>query len=177
MSEMNRREVLQGFGLFGVGLLFRSSKGPELVSAPELPDQLPVACDVVAVPQRPFRTRRLVVPPDLGPHFVIENITVGARSQMIEGEPIPAEVFSPEWQMMGVEFDPTSPGMEIRFRVRNISKEPRRFIAMLVGEGLDHNGRPRQMVLPIDSVALIEGTPAPASMKPRSFWARLFGLA
>lgn len=158
---VTRRSFLAGLGSVSVGLLFRrkldavlESLERDLADEPQAPDQSPSAAEIVVVPQMAFRPDRLVVSDVIAPLFVIEDIRIGHASQMVPGA-ISAEMFTPGIVDDALALDAAAPGMEIRFRVRYVGKDPRgaRFTAALIGPAGDGRGR---LVLPIDSgVAIV----------------------
>jgi hypothetical protein len=160
--DLTRRSFLAGLGSVTVGFLFRrqldavlDSLERDFVAEQQAVDQLPSAVEIVVVPQAAFRPHRLVIPIENAPLFVIEDVWIGSHAQFVGGAPIPAEMFAgPD---AALSLDTAAPGIEIRFRVRYIGKDPRgkRFQAALIGRAAD--GRERMMVLPIDSGCEIVG--------------------
>lgn len=84
--------------------------------------------------------------------WIIEDISIGGRSQLAAGEGIPADIFMPGGIDPAVMMDAAAPGAEIRFRVRYTGTKPEGevFCAALLGRSVD--GSPTRMVLPLDSV-------------------------
>lgn len=148
MSDLNRRGFLGSMGAVALGFLFRG-KNDKLVETPLRPEQAPSAVDIIARPQVGFRAERVVVAAAIAPLFVIEDIKIGDFSQIAQSSPLSAAAFSAD-AMSGVDMGAVAPGMEIRFRVRYVGKDPRgaRFQAAIVGSFVDGRGR---AVLPIDS--------------------------
>ena len=159
--DITRRSFLAGLGAVSVGLLFHrrldavlDSLERDLVAEQQTPDQQPSAAEIVVVTDVAFRADRLVVPIDIAPFFVIEDIRIGAVSQFAGSDPLPASVFSSTSSDMQLHLGAATPGMEMRFRVRYVGDDPRgaRFTAALIGRGVDGGGR---RVLPIDSGCVI----------------------
>jgi hypothetical protein len=157
---ITRRSFLAGLGSVSIGLLFQrkldrvlKSLESELVDEPQAADQLPSAAEIVVQPQAAFRPERLVVPFEIAPLFVIENIQIGGASQFAGESAISAEMFSRTSPDVGLMLDMAGAGTEIRFRVRYVGSDPRgaRFCAALIGTGID-GGR---WILPIDSGCVI----------------------
>jgi hypothetical protein len=158
---ITRRSFLAGLGSVSVGLLFHrrldrvlESLERDLADEPLEPDQLPAAAEIVVQTQFEFRPRRLVVPVEIAPLFVIEDICIGKMSQVVSGSSLSAEVFAADRTDVDLALDTAAPGVEMRFRVRYVGQDPRgvRFRAALVGTDMD--GRAKK-VLPIDSVSPI----------------------
>jgi hypothetical protein len=154
---ITRRSFLAGLGSVSVGLLFHrrldrvlKSLERDLADEPLIPDQLPAAAEIVVQAQFEFRPRRLVVPAKIAPLFVIENIYIGKASQMAAESTLSAEMFTADRTDVDLALDTATPGVEMRFRVRYVGRDPRgeRFQAALVGTDMD--GRWGK-VLPIDS--------------------------
>lgn len=164
--DLTRRSFLKGIGAVSVTLLFKrkldavlNSLEEELVA--ELPTnlaQLPTAADIVVVPQIAFRASRIVVAPPIANLFIIENIVVGERSQLVHE--IPAAIFQPNAFDAGIRMDTASSTHPLRFRVRYVgdSKDGAKFYGAIFGESLiqDEQQRylPRMMVLPLESIQL-----------------------
>ena len=163
--ELTRRSFLAGLGSVSVGLLFwrkldqvLESLERDLVAEQQAPDQQPAAAEIVVVTDAAFRTERLVIPMDVAPLFVIEDIRIGTLSQFMSGVgPIPADVFSSNAHDTLMLLDAAPAGTEIRFRVRYVGADPRgaRFTAALIGTGVGGGGG--RCVLPIDSGVAIVG--------------------
>lgn len=159
--DLTRRSFLVGLGSVTVGLLFArkldavlDSLERELVAEKQAEDQQPSAAEIVVVTDAAFRAHRLVVPMDIAPLFVIEDIRIGTASQFVGGGAvIPAELFAPDAIDALVRLDVAAPNTEMRFRVRYIGSDPRgaRFTAALLGTTVDGARR----VLPIDSGCVI----------------------
>lgn len=161
--EITRRSFLAGLGSVTVGLLFArkldtvlDSLERELVAEQQTPDQLPSVAEIVVVSDVAFRAERLVVAADIAPLFVIEDIRVGRASQFVGGGGVSAELFASHMVGMDLSLDAAAAGIEMRFRVRYVGKDPRgaRFMASLIGRGVDGGGR---RMLPIDSHVAIVG--------------------
>jgi hypothetical protein len=161
--EITRRSFLAGLGSVTVGLLFArkldavlDSLERDFVAEQQAPDQLPSAAEIVVVSDVAFRAERLVIATDIAPLFVIEDIRIGRTSQFATAGEIPAEMFSPQMLPAHLALDAAAPGIEMRFRVRYVGKDPRgaRFQAALIGRGVDSVGR---RMLPIDSGCVIAG--------------------
>jgi hypothetical protein len=147
--EITRRSFLAGLGSVSVGLLFArkldsviESLERDLVAEQQAPDQLPSAAEIVVSPQTAFRPERLVVPFEIAPLFAIENISIGKVSQFAQAGPIPDEMFSVNSPENFAAMDTAAPGMDIRFRVRYVGKDPRgaRFTAAVFGS-TENGGR------------------------------------
>ena len=155
--EITRRSFLAGLGSVTVGLLFArkldavlDSLERDLVAEQQTSDQLPSAAEIVVVTDVAFRADRLVIPIDIQPWFVIEDIRIGQVSQFAGSGPLPVDMFSAPSSDMQLQLGAAAPGMEMRFRVRYVGNDPRgvRFRAALVGRSVDGGGR---RVLSIDS--------------------------
>ena len=154
--EINRRSFLAGLGAVSVGLLFHrkldrvlQSLEQDLVAEQQSADQQPSAAEIVVMPDVAFRPKRLLIPLEIAPLFVIEDIRINRVSQFVVGAPIPAEVFAPGAVDAIVGLDTAVAGTEMRFRVRYVGKDPRgaRFTASLLGITADGS----RCILPIDS--------------------------
>jgi hypothetical protein len=82
-----------------------------------------------------FRPDTLLVDPMMAPSFMIEDIQVASRSQLISKEEIPAMAFSGTDPNCGhpVKMDVCLPGQEIMLIVRNVSSNSRDFAAAIWG--------------------------------------------
>ena len=155
---ITRRSFLAGLGSVSVGLLFRrkldavleSLERDQLSDEPSAPDQLPSAAEIVVCPQATFLPQRLVVAAAIAPVFVIEDIRIGAVSQVVHDAAISAEIFTANAANALLRLDVAPVGTEIRFRVRYVGSDPAgaRFTAALIGRGIDGGGT---LVLPVDS--------------------------
>ena len=159
--EITRRSFLAGIGAVSVGLLFHrkldrvlESLERDLVAEQQAPDQQPSAAEIVVMPDVTFRPKRLVIPLEIAPLFVIEDIRINRVSQFVGSAAIPAEIFTPDAVDAIVGLDAAAAGTEMCFRVRYVGKDPRgaRFTAALLGITADGSRR----ILPIDShVAIV----------------------
>lgn len=94
---------------------------PIASAVPVLPNQ---TVHMTARPQRGvFQIDRLIVPPDVAPHFVINDIIIGNRTQMAQADPIPANFFG-SMQDAFVSFGPAQIAMDISIQATCISDNP-----------------------------------------------------
>jgi len=158
---ITRRSFLAGLGSVSVGLLFRrrldavlDSLERELVDEPVVAGQLPSAAEIVVSPQVAFRADRLLVAGDCARDFLLEDIRIGPVSHLV-GE-IPAEAFTATALDAYCLLPATTPGTEIRFRVRYVGRDPAgaRFRGALLGSSVDGD-RVTRTILAIDSVDAI----------------------
>ena len=161
--SISRRELFHGFGSIGLLALFRrrgvvDSPLIEIVENDILEEyeENPSAIDMVVIAQTAFRADRIVIPNDIAHLWDLENITIGQVSQFASPNTlIPAEVFTPDSFGNTMSMDVLSPGIEFKMRVRrrgpvNLKDNPERFMAAIIGTGIDSsNGR--RMILPISS--------------------------
>lgn len=157
---ITRRFFFKGLGAVSVGLLFRrqldtviNSLERDLVDEPVVPGQQPSAAEISVVPQTAFQAERLVVASTIATSFMIENISIGGRLQLMNDNGVPAELFTATTQDSVLRLEAAAPGTEIRFRVRYIGSDPVgvRFIGALLGSSSDSSGHRQRQILPIDS--------------------------
>lgn len=86
-----------------------------------LPDQQAI---ITSRPQRMFTLVRLYVLPAIAEDFVINDITIGERSQFSQAGAIPADMFAAGAIDSYVSFDTAGPGMDIRMTVTYIGQNP-----------------------------------------------------
>lgn len=105
-----------------------------------------------AQPQALFRGQRLIVPTSIARHFVINDIRVGRNSQFVAAGSVPAETFSEDAYGVRLKMDTCQISQEIFLEVTNISDEPHRFLASIVGKmswdgsGFDEEIKPETML-------------------------------
>lgn len=75
---------------------------------------------VTSTPQETFRPERLMVSDDIADHFIITDIKIGAKSQLVNSSNIPAEMFMSTAQDMSLKFDTCLAGQTISLMVSNI---------------------------------------------------------
>lgn len=97
-------------------------------------------CLVTTRPQVVFRGERVHIRYDIAKLFRIDSIRVGYNNQMIGPEPIPADVFSLQWEEDGsikagecLDFELAQVGVDIVFEVTNISVVAEKFSAVVIG--------------------------------------------
>lgn len=85
--------------------------------------------------------------------WVLEDIQIGKKSQMVGEGGIPGDLFSFEAVDTNMMLDACGLGTEIRFRVRYTGDEigGEQFRASLIGRTVDGEGSERMAVLPINS--------------------------
>lgn len=106
---------------------------------------------IVSRPMLLFKGERLAIPASLAGHFEITNIAVGMRCQMVDVNPIPAELFSSprdlkDYEVIGLvdvddkiargerfDLEPCYPGMDYIIEVVNIDVAPYQFRAAIFG--------------------------------------------
>jgi hypothetical protein len=91
---------------------------------------------VVTIPARPqvvFRGERLIIPSNIAPFFLIQNIVVGKDSQQVAPGAVPAIAFSEVGVGVRLKLDTAQPGIDISLVVQNISGVVQDFAAALIG--------------------------------------------
>jgi hypothetical protein len=88
---------------------------------------------IAARPQVVFRGERLIVPSNIAPSFLIQNIVVGKDSQQVAPGAVPAIAFSEVGVGVRLKLDTSQPGIDISLVVQNVSAVPVRFSAALIG--------------------------------------------
>lgn len=146
-GAFNRRELLGGMVSLGLLALFRPRKAldqlvelPEEISEEQIIEEYleyPSAIDIVVMASATFRSRRLVVPTNIAPLWILEDIFIGKRPQTTG--PIPASVFVPTAIDMDTMMDVAGPGTEIKLRVRrsgpiDLRAKPEIFRAAIMGD-------------------------------------------
>jgi hypothetical protein len=90
--------------------------------------------NVVTQPQANFQPYRILVPTSVAPSFVINNITIGTRSQFSGQGALSAEVFQVTAVGAAVKMDMAYTSQNITFNVTNVSVGAVRFFAAMIGE-------------------------------------------
>lgn len=98
---------------------------------------------VVSRTQITFRPDILAIPAEVASSFKILNIQIGANSQHVSPDPLPATLFvEPPGQDGGprgvMRFDKAIVGLDIKILVENIGKKPASFAAVMVGDECDY---------------------------------------
>lgn len=95
--------------------------------------------DITARPQvKMFRGRRLVIDQAVAVNFLIADIRVGQKSQMVSNNPIPAAIFSEVSVGVNMKLDTVTVGMELVLRVTNTDAiNPHDFSAGVIGIAVD----------------------------------------
>lgn len=84
-------------------------------------------------PQQLFRGKRLVIPSNIAPSFLVTDIRVGNRSQLPVAAGIPALAFSENGDNLAVNLDTCQTSMFIDLDVTNIGLVNQTFTAALFG--------------------------------------------
>ncbi len=92
--------------------------------------------DVVLAPQVIFRGERLIVPESIADFFTIEDIRIGKDSQFGAAGSVPAAVYANVTVGANLNLDIATVGMQIVIVVTNLSPDPQRFRAGLIGKAL-----------------------------------------
>jgi hypothetical protein len=107
--------------------------GPEIVGPKEL-----VVFQIVTT--RHFAGRRLVIPENVGIHFLVHDIVVAGASQAVVTNPIPGPAFSERAKGVSLGLDTNVPNSSLDLLVSNTSDEPKIFVAFM--EGTEWEGDP-----------------------------------
>lgn len=85
--------------------------------------------------------------------WLIEDLTIGARSQLAPGCPLPGDMFGADAVDQFVSLDDATEGQEIKITVRYTGDKPEGepFFGALIGMSFDKDGRRTRAVLPISS--------------------------
>jgi hypothetical protein len=86
-----------------------------------------------AHPQQIFRGERLFVPSNIAPFFLITDIKIGTKGQMVSDDGVHAMVFSEVSENANVTLDTATVGNSISIHYENIDDEERTFSATLFG--------------------------------------------
>jgi len=92
--------------------------------------------DVVLAPQVIFRGERLIVPETIADFFTIDDIRIGKDSQFGAAGSVPAAVYANVTVGANLNLDLATVGMQIVIVVTNVSPDPQRFRAGLIGKAL-----------------------------------------
>jgi hypothetical protein len=95
----------------------------------------------IALPQRCFRPRRLIV---AGDSSGFELIHVAANGSPQLDAAVPADLFSPDTFGQQMHFETVSPGESVVLCVRNVGNEPAEFRAVMIGDAIDDAPLPEQ---------------------------------
>lgn len=106
-----------------------------------------------AMPQRPFRTRRVVVPESCAD---FEILNVSAAGEPMLDEAVPGWLFSPLAYGTNLDFVPTAPGETIVMAVRNTSDREQPFHVCLMGDAICDGPPPRVPDLSPEEMAKID---------------------
>ncbi len=107
--------------------------GPEIVKPKEL-----VVLQIVT--SRHFAGKRLVIPSNVGLHFLVHDIVVAGNTQAMSANPIPAAAFSERAVGVSLGLDTNAPNSSLDLIVSNTSEEERIFVAFM--EGTEWAGDP-----------------------------------
>lgn len=93
--------------------------------------------NVTTQAQQPFRPDRLVVAAAIAGFFLINDIKIGSKSQLLSGDAIPAEAFSNLSVGVVAKMDTITPGITVMLSVSNIDTlADHRFNGMMLGPAL-----------------------------------------
>lgn len=92
---------------------------------------------VTARPQVIFRGERLVIPSDIAGNFVIDDIRVGNKSQLVATGAIPARVFNEDGTGVNLSLDTCQVAMDLVVVATNISGAATRFRGSIIGKAVD----------------------------------------
>jgi hypothetical protein len=104
-------------------------------SANVVPGGVAAGTDAVisVLPQVIFRGYKLVVPSDIAGSFLISDIIVGNRSQLVSAGSLPARAFQENSLENTLHLDTASVSQQLILKVTNISTNTLRFTAALFG--------------------------------------------
>jgi hypothetical protein len=74
-------------------------------------------------PQLPFRPKELVLSPHIADKVLVENITIGMRSQFVSPTAIPGWAFRSNNESAKIVFDPLMVGQIMTIHIRSITPE------------------------------------------------------
>lgn len=100
----------------------------------------PTLFTVTTRPQRSFLPERIVIQPGTATLWVVHDVIIGTRSQLVAGGPVPAVYFNSN--NSALSFDTVYAGMDVRLVVEYIGskQEGEAFYAVMVGR-TDTDGR------------------------------------
>lgn len=85
-----------------------------------------------------FKPQRIVIPSTIAPDFVISDIKVGNKSQLVQSGELPGEAFSPDLVDGEMEMDTVQTSQDFVMVVQNISGASRTFRAAVYGRAADY---------------------------------------
>ena len=100
------------------------------------PDNIIPAGDnatATARPQKKYRIEKIKINSDIAPYFVITGFSIGVDNQFVSKAPVPASMFTEVATGQGVLFGTAEVGNDIVFTIKNISDQPRMFLAGVEG--------------------------------------------
>jgi hypothetical protein len=148
-----RRSFLRGLLFFGANLGLGSHVRALAKKSP-LVDELSgnfvlkgETRSIKVASQMAFRPKRLVIPGNIGMNFLVKDILVQNKSQLVihkNSEGVPGAVFSEMAFGALLKMDHVDMGGEVEIIVENISKQAQRFCSAIIGSSLE---RPGEFVL------------------------------
>lgn len=85
-----------------------------------------------------FKPQRVVIPSTIAPDFIISDIKVGNKSQLVQSGELPGEAFSPDLVDGEMEMDTVQTSQDFVMVVQNISGASRVFRAAVYGRAADY---------------------------------------
>lgn len=96
------------------------------------------AATITARPQTiAFKPQRVVIPATIAPDFLILDIKVGNKSQLVQSGALPAEAFIPTLFDGEMEMDTVQTSQDFVMSVQNQALVARSFIAAVYGKSID----------------------------------------
>jgi hypothetical protein len=97
------------------------------------------AATITARPQSiAFRPQRIVIPSTIAPNFIILDIKVGNKSQLVQNGALPGEAFLPTLFDGEMEMDTVQTSQDFVLQVQNVSGAPSQFRAAVYGRAADY---------------------------------------
>lgn len=85
-----------------------------------------------------FKPQRIVIPSTIAPDFIISDVKVGNKSQLVQSGELPGEAFSPDLVDGEMEMDTVQTSQDFVMVVQNISGASRTFRAAVYGRAADY---------------------------------------
>jgi len=85
-----------------------------------------------------FKPQRVVIPSTIAPDFIISDIKVGNKSQLVQSGELPGEAFAPDLVDGEMEMDTVQTSQDFVMVVQNISGASRVFRAAVYGRAADY---------------------------------------
>lgn len=84
-----------------------------------------------------FKPQRIVIPSTIAPDFIILDIKVGNKSQLVQSGELPGEAFAPDLVDGEMEMDTVQTSQDFVVSITNISGAARQFRAAVYGRSAD----------------------------------------